>query len=151
MLFSFLTFALYLGCSRLTNSVVRVSSDTKGNSSAKHTHVSFLPRTPLPSRLLHSIDIHVPNSESLLIPNQSGHLLHHQRLCQNVSQRLVRSFLENTQPTPCCQRKSVYIRVLVLGELVNWTSSYRDGNSLSPSTLSPFPSRFSLPRMRPES
>ena len=90
--------------------------NTKGNSSAKHTHASFLPHTPLPSRLLHSIDIRVPNRESLLIPNQSGHLLHHQRLCQNLSQRLVRSFLENTQPTPCCQRKSVYIQVLVLGE-----------------------------------
>ena len=116
MLFSLLTFTLYLGCSPLTNSVVTVSSDTKGNSSAKHTHASFLPHTPLPSRLLHSIDIRVPNRESLLIPNQSGHLLHHQRLCQNLSQRLVRSFLENTQPTPCCQRKSVYIPVLVLGE-----------------------------------
>ena len=90
--------------------------NTKGNSSAKHTHASFLPHTPLPSRLLHSIDIRVPNRESLLIPNQSGHLLHHQRLCKNLSQRLVRSFLENTQPTPCCQRKSVYIPVLVLGE-----------------------------------
>ena len=113
---SFLTFTLYLGCSRLTNSVVTVSSDTKGNSSPKHTHASFLPRTPLPSRLLHNIDIHVPHRESLLIPKQSRRLLHHQRLCQNVSQRLVRSFLENTQPTPCCQRKSVYIWVLVLGE-----------------------------------
>lgn len=112
----FFNFILYLGCSRLTNSVVTVSSDTKGNSSPKHTHASFLPHTPLPSRLLHSIDIRVPNRESLLIPNQSGHLLHHQRLCQNLSQRLVRSFLENTQPTPCCQRKSVYIPVLVLGE-----------------------------------
>jgi hypothetical protein len=112
----FFNFTLYLGCSPLTNSAVTVSSDTKGNSSAKHTHASFLPRTPLPSRLLHSIDIHVPHSESLLIPNQSGHLLLHQRLCQNLSQRLVRSFLENTQPTPCCQRKSVYIRVLVSGE-----------------------------------
>ena len=112
----FFNFILYLGCSPLTNSVVTVSSDTKGNSSAKHTHASFLPQTPLPSRLLHSIDIHVPHRESLLIPNQSGHLLHHQRLCQNLSQRLVRSFLENTQPTPCCQRKSVYIPVLVLGE-----------------------------------
>lgn len=112
----FFNFTLYLGCSRLTNSVVTVSSDTKGNSSPKHTHASFLPQTPLPSRLLHSIDIHVPHRESLLIPNQSGHLLHHQRLCQNLSQRLARSFLENTQPTPCCQRKSVYIRMLVLGE-----------------------------------
>ena len=148
---SFSTFTLCLGCSPLTNSVVTASSDTKGSSSAKHTHVSFLPQTPLPWRLLHSIDIHVPNRESLLIPNQSGHLLHHQRLCQKVSQRLGRSFLENTHPTPCCQRKSIYIRVLVLGELLNWTSSYRDGSSLSPSTLSPFPSRFSLPRMRPES
>ena len=117
MLLTFLTFTLYLGCSPLTNSAVTVSSDTKGNSSAKHTHVSFLPQAPLPSRLLHGIDIHVPNRESLLIPNQSGHLLHHhQRLCQNPSQRLARSFLENTQPTPCCQRKSVDIRVLVLGE-----------------------------------
>ena len=119
-MFSFLTFALYLGCSRLTNSVVTVSSDTKGNSSPKHTHASFLPHTPLPSRLLHSIDIHVPHRESLLIPNQSGRLLHHQRLCQNLSQRLARSFLENTQPNPCCQRKSVYTPVLVLrqfGEL----------------------------------
>ena len=151
MLFSFLTFTLCLGCSPLPNSVVTVSSDTKGNSSAKHIHASFLPQTPLPSRLLHSIDIHVPSRESLLIPNQSGHLLHHQRLCQNPSQRLARSFLENTQPTPCCQRKRVYIRVLVLGELLNWTSSYRDGSSLSPSTLSPFPSRFSLPPMCPES
>lgn len=113
---SLLTFTLYLGCSPLTNSVVTVSSDTKGNSSAKHTHASFLPQTPLPSRLLHSIDIHVPHSESLLIPKQSGHLLLHQRLCQNLSQRLVRSFLENTQPTPCCQRKSVYIQALVLRE-----------------------------------
>ena len=151
MLLSFLTFTLCLGCSPLTNSVVTVSSDTKGNSSAKHTHASFLPQTPLPLRLLHSIDIHVPSRESLLIPNQSQHLLHHQRLCQNPSQRLERSFLENTQPIPCCQRKRVDIRVLVLGELLNWTSSYRDGNSLSPSTLSPFPSRFSLPRMCPES
>ena len=151
MLFSFLTFTLYLGCSPLTNSVVTVSSDTKGNSSAKHTHASFLPQAPLPSRLLHGIDIHVPNRESLLIPNQSGHLLHHQRLCQNVAQKLARSFLENTQPIPCCQRKSVYMRVLVWGELLNWTSSYRDGSSLSPSTLSPFPSRFSLPQMCPES
>ena len=115
-MFSLLTFTLYLGCSPLTNSVVTVSSDTKGHSLAKHTHVSFLPQAPLPSRLLHSIDIHVPNRESLLIPNQSGYLLHHQRLCQNLSQRLVRSFLENTQPTRCCQRKSVYIRVLVSGE-----------------------------------
>ena len=90
--------------------------NTKGSSSAKHTHVSFLPQTPLPSRLLHSIDIHVPNSESLLIPNQSGRLLHPQRLSQNVSQRLLRSFLENTQPTLCCQRKNVYIWVLVLRE-----------------------------------
>ena len=151
MLFSFLTFTLYLGCSPLTNSAVTVSSDTKGSSSAKHTHASFLPQTPLPSRLLHSIDIHVPNSASLLIPNQSRHLLHHQRLCQNPSPRLARSFLENTQPIPCCQRKSVDIRVLVLGELLNWTRSYRDGNSSSPSTLSPFPSRFSLPRRCPES
>ena len=151
MLLSFLTFTLYLGCSPLTNSAVTASSDTKGNSSAKHTHASFLPQTPLPSRLLHSIDIHAPNRESLLIPNQSGHLLHHQRLCQKVSQRLGRSFLENTQPIPCCQRKSVDIRVLVLGELLNWTSSYRDGNSLSPSTLSSFPSRFSLSLMCPES
>ena len=116
MLFSFLTFALYLGCSPFTNSVVTVSSDTKGNSSPKHTHASFLPQTPLPSRLLHSIDIRVPNRESLLIPKQSGRLLIHQRLCQNLSQRLARSFLENTQPTPCCQRKSVYIPVLVLRE-----------------------------------
>ena len=116
VLFSFLTFALYLGCSLLTNSVVTVSSDTKGSSSPKHTQASFLPHTPLPSRLLHSIDNHVPHRESLLIPNQSGHLLHHQRLCQNLSQRLARSFLENTQPTPCCRRKSVYIPVLVLGE-----------------------------------
>ena len=61
------------------------------------------------------MEIHVPNSESLLILNQSGHLLHHQTPCQNVSKRLKRSFLENTQPTPCCQ--SVYIRVLVLREL----------------------------------
>ena len=151
MLLTFLTFTLCLGCSPLTNSVVTVSSDTKGNSSAKHTHVSFLPQAPLPSRLLHSVDIHVPSRESLLIPNQSGHLLHHQRLCQNLSQRLVSSFLENTQPTPCCQRKRVDIRVLVLGELLNWTSSYRDGNSLSPSTLSSFPSRFSLSLMCPES
>ena len=112
----FFNFTLYLGCSQLTNSVVTVSSDTKGNSSPKHTHASFLPQTPLPSRLLHSIDIHVPHSESLLIPKQSGHLLLHQRLCQNLSQRLVRSFLENTQPTPCCQRKSVYTRMLVSGE-----------------------------------
>ena len=63
------------------------------------------------------MEIHVPNTESLLILNQSGHLLHHQRPCQNVSQRLERSFLENTQPTPCCQMKAVYIRVLVLREL----------------------------------
>ena len=90
--------------------------NTKGNGSAKHTHVSFLPQTPLPSRLLHSTDIHVLNSESLSIPNQSGCLLHHQRLSQNVSQRLVRSFLENIEPTLCCQRKNVYIRVLVLRE-----------------------------------
>ena len=119
MLFSFFFlyfFTLYLGYSLLTNSVVTVSSDTKGNSSPTHTHASFLPQTPLPSRLLPSVDIHVSNRESLLIPNQSGHLLHHQRLCQNLSQRLVRSFLENTQSTPCCQRKSVYIWVLVLGE-----------------------------------
>ena len=116
MLFSFLTFTLYLGCSPLTNSVVTVSSEHQGEQfSQTHTCV-FLPQTPLPSRLLHSIDIHVPSRESLLIPNQSQHLLHHQRLCQNPSQRLARSFLENTQPTPCCQRKSVDIRVLVLGE-----------------------------------
>ena len=151
MLFSFLTFTLYLGCSPLTNSVVTVSSEHQGEQfSQTHTCV-FLPQAPLPSRLLHSIDIHVPNRESLLIPNQSRHLLHHQRLCQNPSQRLERSFLENTQPIPCCQRKSVYMRVLVWGELLNWTSSYRDGSSLSPSTLSPFPSRFSLPQMCPES
>ena len=62
------------------------------------------------------MDIHVPNSESLSIPNQSGHSLHRQRLSQNVSQRLVRSFLENTEPTLCCQRKSVYIRGLVKRE-----------------------------------
>ena len=116
MLFSFLTFTLYLGCSPLTNSVVTVSSEHQGEQfSQTHTCV-FLPQAPLPSRLLHSIDIHVPSRESLLIPNQSGHLLHHQRLCQNLSQRLVRSFLENTQLTPCCQRKSVDIRVLVWGE-----------------------------------
>ena len=111
----FFNFILYLGCSPLTNSVVTVSTDTKGNSSPKHTHASFLPHTPLPSRLLHSIDIHVPHRESLLIPKQSGCLLIHQRLCQNLSQRLARSFLENTAH-PCCQRKSVYIRMLVLGE-----------------------------------
>ena len=62
------------------------------------------------------MDIHVPNSESLSIPNQSGCSLHHQRLSQNVSQRLVRSFLENIEPTLCCQRKNVYIWVLVLRE-----------------------------------
>ena len=151
MLVSFLIFTLYLGCSPLTKSVVTVSSEHQGEQfSQTHTCV-FLPQTPLPSSLLHNIDIHVRNRESLLIPNQSGHLLHHQRLWQKLFQRLARSFLENTQPTPCCKRKTVYIRVLVLGELVNWTSSYRDGNSLSPSILSPFPSRFSLPRMCPES
>ena len=61
------------------------------------------------------MEIHVPNSESLLILNQTGTLCHHYRPCQNVSQRLERSFLENTQLTPCCQ--SVYIQVLVLREL----------------------------------
>ena len=62
------------------------------------------------------MDIHVLSSESLSIPNQSRRSLHPQRLSQNVSQRLVRSSLENTQTKPCCQRKSVYIRVLVLRE-----------------------------------
>ena len=151
MLFSFLTFSLYLGCSPLTNSVVTVSSDTKGNSSAKHTLASFLPQTPLPSRLLHSIDIHVPNRESLLIPNQSRHLLHHQRLCQNPSQRLARSFLENTQPTPCCQRKSVYIRVLVLGQFGELDQLVQRWKQLVTINIVTFPSRFSLPQMCPES
>ncbi|KAB0340388.1 hypothetical protein FD754_023175 [Muntiacus muntjak] len=70
------------------------------NNSTIHMHVSFVSQTPLPSGLLHSMEIHVPNSVSLLILNRTGHLLHHQRPCQNVSQRLERSFMENTQPTP---------------------------------------------------
>ena len=48
-------FYFILGYSHLTNGVVIVSGE-QGRDSAIHIHVSFLPQTPLPSRLPHNIE-----------------------------------------------------------------------------------------------
>lgn len=71
--------------------------------------------------------------------------MHPQRLSQNVSQRLSEFPGKHSDQTLLPEEECLYT-VLVLREFGEpTTSSYRDGHSLSPPTLSPFPSRFTLP------